>query len=163
MKALIEDIYSKKECSCIKSLFNEDGTVRDIIKKAIGEKIILSKDKLLLTTPLDIIYLICLTSRFAASDDECHRVAITVYQYIKLSEENVLPYITDGMNLQLASKTLISLSFFVKALEYRWKHRGAPSPRFYRQVSKTIYKQNGQEDIAAHHEQWEGFLGEIFI
>jgi hypothetical protein len=163
MKALIEDIYTEKECQYIKTLFNDDGTVRDIIKKVIGDKIIQSSDRVLLSNPLDIIYLVCLTSKFAASDDECHRVAITVYQYIRATKESVLPFLTDGLDLRFASKTLISLSFFAKALDHRWRYKGAPSPRFYRQVSKSIYKQNGQEDIATHHEQWEGFLGEIFI
>jgi hypothetical protein len=163
MRALIEDIYTLKECQYIKSLFNEDGSVKDIIKRAIGEKIILSKEKILSTNPLDIIYLICLTSKFAVSDDECHRVAITVYQYINLNQENLLPYITEGMDLRFASKTLISLALFSKALEKRWRYRGAPSPQFYRKLSKSIFKQNGQEDIATHHEQWEGFLGEFFI
>jgi len=163
MKALIEDIYTEKECHYIKTLFNEDGTVRDIIKKVIGDKIIQSGDKVLLCNPLDVIYLICLTSKFATSDDECHRIAITVFQYIRATKETMLPFLSDGFNLQFASKTLISLSFFAKALEHRWRHKGYPSPQFYRQTSKSIFKQNGQEDIAAHHEQWEGFLGEIFV
>lgn len=163
MKALIDEIYTEKECSHIKTLFNEDGSLRDIIKKAIGDKVLLSNEKMLLSNPLDIIYLTCLTSRFAVSDDECHRVAITVYQYINTTEESILPYISDGLDLHFASKVLISLSFFSKAFEHRWKYRAAPSPKFYRQLSKSIYLQSGQKDIAAHHEQWEGFLGEIFI
>lgn len=55
------------------------------------------------------------------------------------------------------------MSFRVKALEKRWKYHGAPSPSFYRQVSKTVFNGQGQKDIAAHHEQWEGFLGELLV
>lgn len=162
MKTLIDEIYTEQECLHIKTFFSEDSSLRDIIKKAIGDKITLSSEKILLSKPLDIIYLICLTSKFASSDEECHRIAITIYQYMNKVDDN-LPYISDGCDLLFASKVLMTLSFRAKALEYRWKYRGAPSPKFYREVSKNIYTQNGQTDIAIHHEQWEGFLGELFV
>lgn len=163
MKALIDEIYTEQECSHIKAFFSEDSSLRDIIKKAIGDKIILSSEKILLSNPLDIVYLICLTSKFATSDDECHRVAITVFQFIEKIDDS-LPYLSeDGCSLLFANKVLMALSFRVKAIEHRWKYRGAPSPSFYRQLSKQIFTNNGQADIAKHHEQWEGFLGELLV
>ena len=48
-------------------------------------------------------------------------------------------------------------------MEKRWKYHGAPSPSYYRQASKSTFKKYGQDDIAAHHEKWEGFLGELFV
>ena len=160
--ALIEELYGEKDCGTIKELFLEDLSSRISLREAIGNKIILEKEKILTTNPLDIIYLICLTSKFASSEDECHRVAITVYQFLNKPKEP-LPSLIDDDGLELASKTLISLSFRIKAMEKRWKYHGAPSPSFYRQISKTIFKTHEQEDIAAHHEQWEGFLGELFV
>ena len=163
MKTLIDEIYTEQECSHIKTFFSEDTSLRDIIKKAIGDKIILSSEKILLSNPLDIIYLICLTSKFATSDEECHRVAITVYQFIEKTDD-CLPYLSeDGCTLLFASKVLMALSFRVKALEYRWKYHGSPSPNFYRQISKQIFTNNGQADIAKHHEQWDGFLGVLLV
>lgn len=164
MSSLIEELYTGKECESIKKLFLDDSSVRDHIKKAIGEKIVLtSNEKILLSNSLDVIYLVCLTSKFASSDDECHRVAITIHQFFKTTNEPVLPYLHQDSGLVFASKTLLSLSFWAKALEHRWKYHGAPSPKYYRQISKNIFATHGQKDISVHHEQWEGFIGEIFL
>jgi hypothetical protein len=159
---LIEELYTDKECKTIKELFLEDTRNRLSLKEAIGNKIIIEKDKILTSNALDIICLLCLTAKFAVSEDECHRIAITVYQFFDKPNNQIPSLITDE-GLIFASKTLTALSFRVKAMEKRWKYHGAPSPSFYRKVSKTIFQSNGQKDIAAHHEQWEGFLGEIFI
>ena len=130
--------------------------------KRIGSKIVIEKDKILLSNPIDILYLVCLTSKFASSDDECHRVAMTVHQYFS-KPKLALPMLSEDQGLTFATKTLIALSFFAKALEHRWRHHGAPTPAFYRKISKATFANHGQEDIAAHHEQWEGFLGELFV
>lgn len=159
---LIEELYDKKDCSTIKDLFLEDTSSRISLREAIGNKIILEKDKILTTNPLDILCLICLTAKFAASEDECHRVAITIYQFLN-KPKNFLPSLIDDVGLEFASKTLMCLSFRVKAMEKRWKFHGAPSPSYYREVSKTVFINHGQKDIATHHEQWEGFLGELFV
>jgi hypothetical protein len=162
MSVLIEELYTSKECETIRDFYNKDESVRGILREAIGTKIILDKDKFLTCRPLDVICLICLTSKFASSDDECHRVAVTLYQFLD-KPKNFLPYITEDSGLIFANKVLISLSFCAKALEQRWKRRGAPSPDYYRKASKLTFKRHGQEDIAAHHEQWEGFIGELFV
>jgi hypothetical protein len=159
---LIEEIYSEQECRIIKDLFTEDPSSRLSLREALGNKIITEKDKILTTNPLDVICLICLTAKFAASEDECHRVAITIYQFLD-KPLDVIPSLIEDEGLKLASKTLMALSFRVKALEKRWKYHGAPSPSFYRKVSKTIFSNHGQKDLAAHHEQWEGFLGELLV
>jgi hypothetical protein len=160
--ALIEELYGEKECKTIKELFLEDPSSRLSLREAIGNKIVLEKDKILTTNALDIICLLCLTAKFASSEDECHRVAITIYQFFD-KPKDVIPSLIDDEGLEFASKTLMALSFRVKAMENRWKYHGAPSPSFYRQVSKTVFSNHEQKDIAAHHEQWEGFLGELFI
>jgi hypothetical protein len=164
MSSLIDELYSKKDCEHIKKLFLEDISVREHIKKAIGEKIVLEKDKkILVSNSLDILYLVCLTSEFASSDEECHRIAITIHQHIKSTDEPVLPYLHLDFGLVFASKTLLALSFWAKALEHRWKFHGAPSPKYYREISKHIFNTHGQKDISNHHEQWEGFIGELFV
>lgn len=159
---LIEQLYSSDECRAIRSLYKDDNTTHKLIQHAIGEKILSSSEKIITTKPLDVVCLICLTAKFASSEDECHRVAITVFQYLDKPEEQ-LPLITEDQGLSFASKTLIALSFRAKALEKRWRQHGAPSPSYYRQASKLTYNKFNQQDIAEHHEKWEGFLGEYFI
>jgi len=160
--ALIEQLYNERECETIKKLFLEDTSSRLSLREAIGNRIITDKEKILTSNPLDTLCLICLTAKFAVSEDECHRVAITVYQFLD-KPMDVIPSLVDDSGLEFASKTLIALSFRVKALERRWKYHGAPKPDFYRQISKKIFTTYGQQDIAAHHEQWEGFLGELLV
>jgi hypothetical protein len=160
VNALIDELYEPDDCNKIRSFYKEDGSLHSALRQAIGEQITLKSEKFLSSNPVDIICLICLTAKFASSEDECHRVAITVCQM--LDEHDPLPYLHKDDPLTLASKTLISLSFFYKALEHRFSRHGAPSPKFYRNISKSVYKSNKQPDIAAHHEKWEGFLGEMF-
>lgn len=160
--ALIEQLYEENECKIIKEFYQNDESSRNALREAIGNKIILEKDKFLTTNPLDIICLICLTAKFAHSEDECHRVAITLYQFYDKPVDSIMPSLVNDEGLKFANKALISLSFLAKAMEKKWKYHGAPSPSFYRSVSKTIFKRSNQADIATHHEQWEGFLGEMF-
>lgn len=161
-EVLIEQLYSPEQCKAIKDLYKQDNSSHKLIREAIGQKLIVDQDKFLTSKPIDVVCLMCLTAKFASSDDECHRVAITVYQYYD-KPVNLLPNITEDFGLEFASKTLIALSFRAKAMEKRWKYHGAPSPSYYRQASKVTFQKYGQNDIAAHHEKWEGFLGELFV
>jgi hypothetical protein len=162
MPILIEELYDSKECETIRDLYKNDESTRNILREAIGNKIILENKTILTSKPLDVLCLVCLTSKFASSEDECHRVAITVYQHLD-KVNDFLPYLTDQEGLAFASKTLIALSFAYKAMERRWQRHGAPKPDYYRKASKLTFLRHGQKDIAAHHEKWEGFLGELFV
>ena len=109
-EVLIEQLYSPDECKAIKKLYKEDPAVHNLIRNSIGTRIVVSTDKILTTNAVDVVCLMCLTAKFASSDDECHRVAITVYQYYDKPQE-LLPNITEDFGLGFASKTLIALSF----------------------------------------------------
>ncbi len=159
---LIEQLYDSKDCEYIKTLYKEDPSCRLALKEAIANKVVLSKDKFLKYRPIDVLCMICLSSDFASSDDECYRVAITIFQYLN-KPKNILPSLVEDKGLQFASKTLIALSLFHQALEKRWKFHAAPSPSYYRQVSKATFAQYGQNDVSLHHEKWEGFIGENFV
>lgn len=163
MIILIEELYTQKECDIIRELFSsEPETTKDLILQAIGSKVVIDKDKILLSNPLDLLYMVCSTAKFADSEDECQRVALTVYEYFN-KPKNILPMVSEDVGLEFATKALIALTFYLKAMEHRWKHHGAPAPAFYRQISKATFEIHGQSDIAAHHEQWENFLGEMFV
>ena len=156
---LIEQLYTQRECEIIREMYSES---TDLIQQAIGTKLITCQDKIVTANSIDSLYLICSTAKFANSEDECQRIAITIHQYHN-KPLNVIPSIIEDEGIKLAHKTLIALSFYPQMLAYRWKHKGAPTPSYYRKLSKHRFEQDGQADIALHHEQWEGFLGEMFV
>ena len=156
---LIEQLYTQRECEIIREMYSE---TTDLIQEAIGTKLITTQDKIVTTNSIDSLYLICSTAKFASSEDECQRVAITIHQYHN-KPLHALPSIVEDRGIKLAHKTLIALSFYPQMLTNRWKYKGAPTPAYYRKLSKYLFEQDGQFDIALHHEQWEGFLGEMFV
>ena len=159
----IDQIFNKKECIAIKQLYTDDPSSHKILRDAIGAKVITEKNKIITANLLDVLFLMCLAARFASSEDECYRVAVTLHQFHNKTDELLLPSLVADQGLIFANKCLIALSFHAQALEKRWKFHGAPSPDYYRQTSKATFANNNQKDLAEHHEQWEGFLGEITV
>lgn len=162
MKSLIEELYTPRECKIIQNFFTEEISLKQNIVEALGTKIFLEKNKILRSKPIDILYIICLQAKFANSVDECSTVALAIHQYFN-KPEKVLPRMSEDFGLVFANKTLIALSFHLQALEHRWKHKGAPTPAYYRNISKAVFKTHGQKHISDHHEQWEIFLSEMFV
>lgn len=161
-KSLIDQLYDAKNCEALKNLYETDPSSRPSIKQAIGSKLITDPTKIIVSNAIDALFMICLAAKFADSEDECNRVAITIYQYHDKTKE-MIPSLAGDYGLVFSSKCLIALSFHPQALEKRWKYHGAPKPDYYRQLSKSIYKTFDQNDIAAHHEQWEAFLSEVLV
>ena len=161
-KSLVEQLYNYENCKALQTLYKTDILLQPSIKQAIGAKLITDSSKIVISNAIDTLFMICLTAKFASSEDECNRVAITIYQYHDKTNQ-ILPSIISDIGLKFASKSLMALSFYPQALEKRYKYHGAPKPKFYRELSKTIYKTCDQNDIAAHFEQWEAFLGEVLI
>jgi hypothetical protein len=158
--SLIEELYSSKAVDLIKDLYKEDYSARESFFKAFGDKILQSRDKILLSKPLDIFLFICSTAQFASSMEESNQVAIIIYK--RMQEKTPLPYILDDRGIDLAEKCFVSLSFFYPALMRRWK-KGGPHPDFYRGYSKKLFEMNGYDEIVSHYELWENFLGEFFV
>lgn len=154
---LIDELYDEKSAELIKVLYSEDP---EQLYVTFGTKILEKSEVFLSSKPLDIITMLCMTASFAENKEECHDVAIIVFNGLK--RENPLPYVLDDKGMILAEKTLIALSFFKSAMEKR-ERKGAPPSSFYRNLSKTLFIKNDQENIAEHHEMWESFLSEIFI
>jgi len=158
---LIEELYDPKSVELIKSLYKDDESSRETLFKAFADKILENSELILISKPLDILTILCMTANFAENKEECQRVAIIVFNGLKA--ENPLPYIMDDQGFSLAEKTLVALSFFEPAMCRRTKYHGAPSPTFYRKASKILFEKNGYPEIAEHHEQWEKFLNEMFL
>lgn len=159
--SLIDELYDKESLKWIKQIYSDDPSSRDLLYKSFGNKIIEKQDTFLNSKPLDILCLICMTAPFAEDKEECHTVGIIIHKGLRY--ENPLPYIMDDHGFLLAEKTLVALSFFRSAMDHRSKYRGAPTSNFYRNASKLLFSKNGHDGIAEHHEQWENFLGEIFV
>lgn len=157
--ALIDELYSEEDCERIKALYKEDVSSRQVLLEAFGHKII-QNDNILTSKPLDVLALICMTAEFANSQNECHAVAIMVHKHINTKDP--LPYILDDHGITLAEKCLVSLSFFLPALERRYR-KGAPSPDYYRKAGKLMFSRCDHEDIANNHEKWESFFSEMFL
>jgi len=159
---LVEQLYDAKNCEALQDLYRTDPLLRPSIKEAISSKLITDSSKIIVSHAIDALFMICLSAKFADSEDECNRVAVTIYQYHDKTA-SIIPSIASDEGLVFASKCLIALSFHPQALEKRWMYHGAPKPDFYRQLSKNVYKAFDQQDISAHHEQWEAFLGEVLV
>lgn len=160
MPVLIQELYSKEEQQDIKKLYRSDPSIHEMLKKAFGQKILESKNKLLTTSPLDILCFLCLNSPFADDENECYTVSVLLYKNIKTLD--ILPLVTEEHGLDLASKCLVSLSLFRDRLEWRRQRYGYPGADYYRKVSILILKQHEHSNVAKHHKLWEQFIGEMF-
>lgn len=158
--ALIDELYAPEECERIKAIYSEDVSARQSLMQSFGHRII-ANENILTSKPLDILALVCMTATFASSPMECQTVAIIVHKHIL--DADPLPYVVDDHGITLAEKCLVSLSFFLPAMERRHKRRGAPSPSFYRNASKIMFSRCDQQAIADHHEQWESFFAEMLL
>lgn len=158
--ALIDELYTPEQCSIIKSLYSDDADARHQLMISFGSKIIES-DKILTSPAVDIIALVCTTATFARSTTEPHQVAVMVHKHI--IDEDPLPMLSRDHGLLFSEKALVALSFFGPAMSHRHQRRGAPSPDFYRQASKLMFRRHDLDDIADNHERWESFLSEVFI
>jgi len=157
--ALVDELYDGEDAERIKAMHQDGESSRYVLMQAIGSKIIES-EKILVSSSLDIIMMICAGANFADSDEECAKVAMIVQRNIR--NDNPLPYLMDGQTLQFAERTLIALTFFTPAIQHRHTRNGAPPPEFYRDVSKAIFTKYDHEDVAVNHERWEAFLSEMF-
>lgn len=154
---LISQLYSKRQTQIIQKLYIEDLSSHKSIYQSISAKLFES-EQFINAKALDMLSLIFMQNSFRASQEEIFSVAIFVYK--SLFYEHPLPYLSDGNTLEFSIKTLTSLSFFRHAMEKQTERHGAPTPNYYREASKIIFKRNGYEDIATNHLRWENFLCE---
>lgn len=159
--SLIDELYNADSVKWIKQIYSDDPNSKELLYESFGHKIVESQEIFLQSKPLDIVCLICMTAKFAENKEECQTVGIIVHKGLKY--ENPLPYMLDDHGFLLAEKTLVALSFFRSAMDYRAKYKGAPTSKFYREASKLLFRKNGHDNIADNHEKWENFLSEIFI
>lgn len=158
--ALIDELYTEKEAEFIKSIYHGDEDSHPVLMKSIGSKII-GSDKILVSSAIDIIMMVCMNASFAHTPTECNQVAMIVHKTINSNFS--LPYFLDDQGMVFAEKSLIALTFFGAAMERRHTHQGAPPTGFYRDMSKAIMNKYEHEDVADNHHRWEAFLSEMFF
>jgi hypothetical protein len=158
-KTLLEQIYTNKECSIIKELYNDE-SCRHALQQAIGNKLSLENNKLINSNGLDALFLICSSSSFASSD-ESNRVALIIFHMLKVPQP--LPSIVEHFGMELAERVFVSSCFFKMHMIHRCKYRGYPSLDFYKSVAKNIFNTHNNEDISEHFELWEDYLYERFV
>lgn len=141
------------------STLQDDKDCRPAINRHIGNALA-KTDEIIEDLPFEQIICTLSGAGFADSETECVCVARMVY--VTISKKDILPLVTVHSGVELASRCLVSLGLFIKAIEERSKRRGAPTPQFYRGVGIMSCKRCDMGDIAQHFTNWEGYLGEHF-
>ena len=159
-KGIIDFIYSKPECANIRELY-KDEACRPLLQQQIGKRILDSQQTFIDGNAIDTLAMICLNQDFTKDEKECLSVSLFVCRGIKNLEP--IPRVTDCSGIDLASKLLVSLSFFKPAMINRWKRYGSPSPNWYRRVSQTTFAHHNHEGLAKNHWYWENFLSEMLV
>ena len=159
-KGIIDFIYSKSECANIRELYKDESS-RPLLQQQIGKRILDRQHTLIDGSAIDTLAMICMNQNFTTDERECLSVSLFVCRGIK--NVSPIPNVTDCSGIDLASKLLVSLSFFKPAMVKRWRHHGSPSPDWYRKVSQTTFAHHDYEGLAKHHWHWENFLSERLI
>jgi len=145
--------------SAVISSLQEDDDCRPIVNRHLWSAMAKS-DEFIEDMPFEQIICTLAGARFATSETECTCVAKMMC--LTLPKSDILPLVTVHSGLDLASRCLISLGLFFRAIEERCKRRGAPPPRFYRNVGIMSCKKCDMDDVAQHFTNWESYLGENF-
>lgn len=163
MGGIVDVLYSKPQADGFRQLW-KDEEARPALRAAIGQELMFRDDLIILQPAIDTLMVLCSTSHFAESAEECAAVAVLVHKGLRYPE--ILPQISDAIQPKprvrrdFAMKALISLSFFSGALERQCRRHGAPQPDFYRQLSQACFIYLGHEQVARNHQHWESFLAE---
>ena len=74
--SLIDQLYDQKNSEALKSLYETDPALRPSIKQAISSRLISDNSKIIVSHAIDALFMICLSAKFADSEDECNRVLL---------------------------------------------------------------------------------------
>ena len=159
MDALIDKLFLQSQANAIRKLW-EDVDSRLLIQKEIGKKLLDHAD-IISDLPLTQLMFITSLSNFADSEQECYNIASIIHWGIH--KIDLMPKVTEHKGQELAYRCLICLSLFKGYMIMRCEHYGYPSPSFYRNAGIGSFKQIGMADIGDHFNQWESFIGEVFV
>ena len=158
---LVSQLFSKQKTKQIQKLYLEDVSSRHIIRDTIAKELF-SSEKIITTNNLvDVLGLILLNNSFGADDNESFQVALLVARGLKFIDP--LPSLLDKPDLDFITKSLISLSWFRKKLEYRTRYYAAPPPEYYEGLAKQLLIIYEYPLISRDFSAWTATLSEIFV
>ena len=155
MATMMEAVISRYGTSAWELL--RDRSCSEHVRRNIGYQVV-GGDEVIIDMPFEQLMMVMSAAKFAADDYERVTVAKMVHWIIKKSD--VLPMVHCHKGFDLASRCLISIALFKKAMAWRTRFRGCPTISFYRAVGIQASEQSGFEDIASHFDSWSGFIGE---
>lgn len=153
-------LYSAADCARIRDLY-EDDDLKPLLQKQIGAKILEDRDTFIDGNAIDVLAMICMNQNFTSDSREVLSVSFFIRR--GLTNPNPLPMVTEHKGLDLASKTLVALSFFKPYMVKRWQKFAAPHPSWYRKASQLEFMRAGYKSLAINHRKWEAFLFERLI
>jgi hypothetical protein len=159
-KGIVDFLYSQKDCDYIRDLYKDD-ELKPLLQQQIGRKIMESGDTFINGDAIDILAMICLNQNFTSDTRECLSVSLFVVR--GMTNPAPIPTVMENRGLDLASKTLVALSFFKPFMVKRWKQHAAPNPSWYRKASQAEFVRAGYTNLAINHRNWEGFLSEHLV
>lgn len=156
---LLDELFSEEKSKALDKLAQDDSQkIRLSVARHVGKT--LQEQGLVLAPSTEQLFALMSMANFADSDLECVYVAGVIRHL--LPRKDILPYAIDHKGYELASRCLVSLGLFYKAMERRTKKQGAPEPSFYREIGKSTFSQIGAQDVSNNFERWEGFMSEVF-
>ena len=120
----------------------------------------MSKDILPFRSHEELLPIIAMAPFSHSDEDNMIIVSIVAWGSDKT---NVLPYVSEYQGKELAYRCLLSLALFKEAIEYRRQRHGAPGVKYYRVTGQNEFYKLNMNSIGDHFEQWECFLGEVFV
>ena len=123
----LQEAVSSKFGDSAWNLLNDAGEAASV-RKSIGYCIV-GDDQIITNMPFEQVKMALSVAKFATDDEEVVYVARMVF--VTVGKTNILPMISCHRGFDLASRCLVALSLFKKALDHRTKFRGCPSASFY--------------------------------
>jgi hypothetical protein len=158
MMDLVQKLFNNR-AEVIQKLLEEKDS-KFLVEKVVAKEL-MNKDEFTIENPWSQIRVIISLSPFASSKEECYEVTDIIIWGAQ--EKDILPMITEHQGYELAKRCLISNSFFESRMKERCERHGAPSPKFYRQIGQSCFKQAGRPEIGSHFDKWTLFLKELFV
>jgi|TARA_Y100000310_G_scaffold345607_1_gene467217 hypothetical protein len=166
--SLVEKVFLDGGDETLNKLLKDEDVKKLILKEVAKE--LPDYEGIITKYPNEQIMAIVLDQSFADMD-ECFYVGNMIIRYMKkglqldkkISEEkktssDILPSLVYQKGIELAEKGFIGLCFFYECLEHKSNRHGAPSPEYFKSVSKTIFVQEGWPTLASNIDNWQDCL-----
>jgi len=139
------------------ALLCDEGSATHVRRK-IGPRMTCD-DGIVTDMPFEQLMMATCSADFASDDEE--RVSVARMIHWLIDKPDALPMVHCHRGFDLASRCLVSISLFRRAMEWRTRFRGCPTVGFYRAVGIGASRASGMDGVAEHFDNWSGFIGEM--